>query len=78
MIAARSGRTDITNILLEGKHINLDIQENVSVYYIWLLPYTETALKYKPSEQFMYAHSEIHMCTLIDGRDHLFLSEACL
>ncbi|CAI8050973.1 Putative ankyrin repeat protein MM_0045, partial [Geodia barretti] len=27
MIAARSGRTDITNILLEGKHINLDIQE---------------------------------------------------
>ena len=29
MIAARRGRTDITNILLEGKHINLDIQENV-------------------------------------------------
>ncbi|CAI7997437.1 Putative ankyrin repeat protein MM_0045 [Geodia barretti] len=28
MIAARSGRTDITNILLEGEHINLDIQEN--------------------------------------------------
>ncbi|CAI8050974.1 Putative ankyrin repeat protein MM_0045 [Geodia barretti] len=27
MIAARSGRTDITNILLEGKHVNLDIQE---------------------------------------------------
>ena len=32
MIAARSGRTDITNILLEGEHIDLDIQENVSVY----------------------------------------------
>ena len=31
MIAARSGRTDITNILLEGEHIDLDIQENVSV-----------------------------------------------
>ena len=30
MIAVRSERTDITNILLEGKHINLDIQENVS------------------------------------------------
>ena len=30
MIAVRSGRTDITNILLEGKHINLDIQEKVS------------------------------------------------
>ena len=29
MIAARSGRTDITNILLEGEHVNLDIQENV-------------------------------------------------
>ena len=29
MIAARSGRTDITNILLEGEHIDLDIQENV-------------------------------------------------
>ncbi|CAI8003623.1 hypothetical protein GBAR_LOCUS3697 [Geodia barretti] len=28
MIAARSGRTDITNFLLEGKHINVDIQEN--------------------------------------------------
>ena len=31
MIAAGSGRTDITNILLEGEHIDLDIQENVSV-----------------------------------------------
>ena len=31
MIAAKSGRTDITNILLEGEHIDLDIQENVSV-----------------------------------------------
>ena len=31
MIAARSGRTDITNILLEGEHIDLDIQENVSI-----------------------------------------------
>ena len=31
MIAARSGRTDITNILLEGEHIDLDIQENVSL-----------------------------------------------
>ena len=36
MIAARSGRTDITNILLEGKHIDLDIQENVSVL-VWVL-----------------------------------------
>ena len=31
MIAARSGRTDITNTLLEGKHIDLNIQENVSL-----------------------------------------------
>ena len=31
MIAARSGRTDITNILLEGEHTDLDIQEKVSV-----------------------------------------------
>ena len=30
MIAARSGRTDITNILLDGEYIDLDIQENVS------------------------------------------------
>ena len=29
MIAPRSGGTDITNILLEGEHIDLDIQENV-------------------------------------------------
>ncbi|CAI8021395.1 Putative ankyrin repeat protein MM_0045, partial [Geodia barretti] len=27
MIAARRGRTDVTKILLEGKHVNLDIQE---------------------------------------------------
>ena len=32
MISARGGRTDITNILLEGEHIDLDIQENVSVH----------------------------------------------
>ena len=31
MIAARSGRTDLTNILLEGKHIDPDIQENVRI-----------------------------------------------
>ena len=30
MIAARRGMADITNILLEGEHINLDIQEKVS------------------------------------------------
>ena len=29
MIAARVGTTDITEILLEGEHIHLDIQENV-------------------------------------------------
>ena len=33
MIAARSGRTDITNILLNGEHIDLDIQENVRIMY---------------------------------------------
>ena len=32
MIAARSWRTDITNILLEGENINLDIQEKVSTH----------------------------------------------
>ena len=37
MIAARSGRTDITNILLEAEHIDLDIQENVSVNCVELL-----------------------------------------
>ena len=37
MIAARSGRTDITNILLEGEHIDLDIQENVSVYCLQVM-----------------------------------------
>ena len=36
MIAARSGRTDITNILLEGEHIDLDIQENVSLFCVLL------------------------------------------
>ena len=32
MISVRGGGTDITNILLEGEHIDLDIQENVSVH----------------------------------------------
>ena len=37
MIAARSGRTDITNILLNGEHIDLDIQENVRImYYLYV------------------------------------------
>ena len=40
MIAARSGRTDITNILLEGEHIDLDIQENVSVDCVELLHFS--------------------------------------
>ena len=35
MIAARSGRTDITNILLEGEHMDLDIQENVRILHSW-------------------------------------------
>ena len=38
MIAVRSGRTDITNILLEGEHINLDIQENVRKPRLLALP----------------------------------------
>ena len=41
MIAARSGRTGITNILLEGEHIDLDIQENVSRIVIQLLQVLE-------------------------------------
>ena len=36
MISSRGGRTDITNILLEGEHIDLDIQENVSVYFFYV------------------------------------------
>ena len=40
MIAARSGRTDITNILLNGEHIDLDIQENVRImYYMYVHDY---------------------------------------
>ena len=35
MISARAGRT---NILLEGEHIDLDIQENVSVHVLKLNP----------------------------------------
>ena len=37
MISVRGGRTDITNILLEGEHIDLDIQENVSAHVCLLL-----------------------------------------
>ena len=32
MISARSERSDITDILVEGEHIDLDIQENVRIY----------------------------------------------
>ena len=32
MISARSGRSDVTDILVEGEHIDLDIQENVRIY----------------------------------------------
>ena len=38
MISARGVRTDITNILLEGEHIDLDIQENVSACVLKLNP----------------------------------------
>ena len=38
MISARGVRADITNILLEGEHIDLDIQENVSVHVLKLNP----------------------------------------
>ena len=38
MISVGGGRTDITNILLEGEHIDLDIQENVSVHVLKLNP----------------------------------------
>ena len=31
MISARSGKSDITDILVEGEHIDLDIQENVRI-----------------------------------------------
>ena len=31
MISARSGRSDITDVLVEGEHIDLDIQENVRI-----------------------------------------------
>ena len=37
MISVRAGRTDITNILLEGEHIDLDIQENVSAHVCLLV-----------------------------------------
>ena len=32
MIAARSGRTDITNILLEGENVELDVCNTVCKY----------------------------------------------
>ena len=35
MISARSGRSDITDILVEGEHIDLDIQENVRIYNMY-------------------------------------------
>ena len=57
MIAARSGRTDITNILLEGEHIDLDIQENVSV----LLQAPNTLID-------MFSHKSYCLHRLEDGQ----------
>ena len=57
MIAARSGRTDITNILLEGEHIDLDIQENVSV----LLQALNTLIN-------MFSHKSYCLHRLEDGQ----------
>ena len=36
MLAIRSAKADLANILLEGEHIDLDIQENVSVCMLQL------------------------------------------
>ena len=56
MIAARSGRTDITNILLEGEHIDLDIQENVSV------------LLQAPNKKHIISHKSYCLHRLEDGQ----------
>ena len=56
MIAARSGGTDITNILLEGEHIDLDIQENVS------------ALLQAPNTSILYTSSIINPTVSTDWR----------
>ena len=57
MIAARNGRSDITTILLEGKQIDLDIQEHVSVSHLCLNTvcsrslYNYTCLQHQPINQ---------------------------
>ena len=57
MIAAMNGRSEVTTILLEGKQIDLDIQEHVSVSHLChntvcsklIVPYT--CLQHQPINQ---------------------------
>ena len=47
MISARSGRTELTDILLTGDNIDTDIQENVRIYSCCVIEiYSETHTKY--------------------------------
>ena len=92
MIAARSGRTDITNILLNGEHIDLDIQENVRImYYMYICTYiiyehyignvliVHVYAKYKLYTLFMFRC--IHVCTDIHTCTHIhtyYVSSVCV
>ena len=47
MISARSGRTELTDILLTGDNIDTDIQENVRMYSCCVIEIgSETHTKY--------------------------------
>ena len=40
MISARSERSDLTDFLLEGENIDIDIQENVRLLILQLVSFT--------------------------------------
>ena len=62
MISARSGESDITDILVEGEHIDLDIQENVRIY-IYMYKCELCTYMYKLScTLYMYMCNNVHIC----------------
>ena len=72
MISARSGRSDVTDILVEGEHIDLDIQENVRIYsvHVYTNKYTFTYKCTYPVTiilfTYMYMITKLCTCTCYD------------
>ena len=72
MISARSGRSDITDILVEGEHIDLDIQENVRICNHVHVHTHIYMYKYIVFREFIftYIHVHVHVYTGTNARTY--------